>query len=155
MISEDLKSRMNSSCVAGCLDAQAPIRATFRSIHRWPDSEAEFVRIMSFRETDCPKEHKEFDGYTSRQMFLRSYTFSRKETVPQKTKKCFGKVKEKMSSMVVPKKKKKAKKNASVIRKIRDKIVDSYYAAMTAIFHRLLACTTSVDVRDQSLTENC
>jgi hypothetical protein len=127
----------------------------FRIIHRWPDSEAEFVRIMSFRETDNRQQHKEFDGYASKQMFLRSYTFSRKETMPHKTKKCFGKVKEKMSSMVFPKKKKKTKKNASVIRKIRDKIVDSYYAAMAAIFHRLLACTTSVDVRNQSLTENC
>ena len=110
---------------------------------------------MSFREIEGPQEHKEFDGYTSRQMFLRSYTFSRKETVPQKTKKCFGNVKVKMSGMVVPKKKIEIKKNTSVMINIRDKIVDSYYATMAAIFHRLLACTTSVDVRDQSLTENC
>ncbi|GLJ06719.1 hypothetical protein SUGI_0046140 [Cryptomeria japonica] len=139
----------NSSCVAGCLDAQAPTRATFESIHRWPHSEAEFVRVMRSKDDLNPKRRAEYvDGYSCRQMYLRSYTFSRKETVPQKTKKCFGKVKDRMSTMVNTSKK---DKRASLLRKIRDKIVERYCAAMAAIFHRLLSCTTSVEVSDQAL----
>eukprot|EP01018_Ginkgo_biloba_P020189 Gb_23079 [translate_table: standard] len=138
--------KMNSSCVAGCLDAQEPIRATFLSLNRWPDSDAEFVRILSFKE-DRPKRPREYDCYASRQMYLRSYTFSRRETVPDKTKKCIGKVKDTMSKIANPKR----KKHLSLVRKIREKFVSTYHAALAAIFHHLLACTTSVDVSDQSL----
>lgn len=77
-------------------------------------------------------------------MYLRSYTFSRKETMPEKTRKCFGRVKEKVAS------KKKGKdcnesKKCFAIRKVKELSC----CALLKVFSRLLSCTASVDVVEQ------
>uniref|UniRef100_A0A7N2LYV6 Uncharacterized protein n=1 Tax=Quercus lobata TaxID=97700 RepID=A0A7N2LYV6_QUELO len=90
---------MNSSCiVAGCLDAQTPIKISFVKLYQWPESDAEFLK----RKVSMNKEKEKgslsslvnsescvyHESYVSRrQRYLRSYTFSKKETVAEKTKK--------------------------------------------------------------------
>ncbi|GLJ23023.1 hypothetical protein SUGI_0434510 [Cryptomeria japonica] len=144
---------MNSSCVAGCLDAQVPVRLNFISLYKWPDSDAEFVRVLSMdREDSCSKKitrvTSTHESYACRQMFLRSYTFSRKETVPQKTKNSLKKAKQRLI---------KVKKNFTpkgilcLLGKLRAKFFKVSCAVLAAIFTCLLACTTSVDVKNQQL----
>lgn len=141
---------MNSSCVAGCLNdavSQVPLRLSFMSMYQWPDSDAEFVRMLSTREEDCPKRKLiTYDAYACRQMFLRSYTFSRKETVPQKTKKVVKRAKAVMLKM---KRILTLKRIMHLLRKLKAKLFKAACDFFAAIFSCLLACTTSVDVKDQ------
>ncbi|KAH0995642.1 hypothetical protein GBA52_019506 [Prunus armeniaca] len=127
---------MTSVCISNCVndarDPRVPMRATYVNLYKWPESDAEFVRSVSS------------NGRRSGQMYLRSYTFSRKETVPEKTQKCFGRVKEKM----VNNKKGKAKGG----RKRSNKCLASQESEGTVIccsvriFQRFLSCSASVDV---------
>jgi hypothetical protein len=89
---------MNSSCIAGCLDAQTPVKLSFVKLCQWVKAEASLLKRVSMnekRETTGPsplnfKSHPVYHGsYASnpRQRYLRSYTFCRKETVAEKTKK--------------------------------------------------------------------
>jgi hypothetical protein len=124
------------------------------------------------------------DSYSCRQMYLRSYTFStKKETVPERTMACLGRVRERAS--VFPsflphrsggggsdagssfgsssgggqysgrdrdgghrgsegrrKRRRKRKKGCAVVRRLQE----ASCGAVRAIFRRLLACTTTVDV---------
>ncbi|XP_006339051.1 uncharacterized protein [Solanum tuberosum] len=86
------------------------------------------------------------DSVSCRQLYLRSaYTFSRKETVPQKTKKCLGKVRERVANG-------KGKigwrrrrvRSFTAVRRVK-KIC---CAALCGVFRKLLACTATVDVVD-------
>ena len=93
------KRMMNSNCIAaGCLDAQTPIKISFVKLYQWPESDAEFLK----RKVSMNKEKEKgslsslvnsescvyHESYVSRrQRYLRSYTFSKKETVAEKTKK--------------------------------------------------------------------
>ena len=134
------------------------------------------------------------DSYSCRQMYLRSYTFSKKkETVPERTMACLGRVRERAA--VFPflpqrggsaaasdagsvgsasniaggavgrsesrdredvglrdrkprrsrsRRRKKQKKRRAMVRRLHE----ASCGAVRAIFRRLLACTTSVDVAD-------
>eukprot|EP00268_Persea_americana_P017008 TRINITY_DN18120_c0_g1_i1.p2 TRINITY_DN18120_c0_g1~~TRINITY_DN18120_c0_g1_i1.p2 ORF type:complete len:135 (+),score=25.02 TRINITY_DN18120_c0_g1_i1:257-661(+) len=130
---------MTSACISSrCVDARAPVvRATYVNLYKWPESDAEFVRSVS--RGSCPRV---VDSYSCRQMYLRSYTFSRKETVHERTKKCLGRVKER----VVPQRKERKSggkgRKCGVMRKVRE--------LSCAIFHRLLSCSATVDVVDGS-----
>ncbi|CAA6661789.1 unnamed protein product [Spirodela intermedia] len=91
-------------------------------------------------------------------MYLRSYTFSRKESVPERTRRCLGKMKKKVGGIIVngnmtpgcccvgrmekKRKKKKEKEKCGVVRRLREVSL----AAVRSIFLRLLACTASVDL---------
>ncbi|KAH7677969.1 Cyclophilin-like domain-containing protein [Dioscorea alata] len=110
---------MTSGCMnsVSCMDAQAPVRATYVNLYKWPESDAEFVKSVTKEKKDRGNAtHNQVrlsrtasgrrrltqspgvvDSYSCRQMYLRSYTFSKKETVPEKTKKCLAKVKERAS----------------------------------------------------------
>lgn len=135
---------LSLSCVAGCLDAQAPLRFSFLSLYQWPDSDAEFVRILGMKEDNHKKPMRAYNEsmYACRQMYLRSYTFSKKETVAEKTKKCYEGAKRKMKSL-------RPKRVVSLLRKLKARTLKAFYALMTAVFHGLLACTTSIDVKQQ------
>ncbi|XP_042495737.1 uncharacterized protein LOC122074834 [Macadamia integrifolia] len=155
---ESKKGRMNSVCISSCVDdARLPVRATYRNLYKWPESDAEFVRSVSSNSNGSSRSSnwggghghpRVVDSISCRQMYLRSYTFSRKETVPEKTVKCFGGVKERVVHKNQKKKKKKRKggseKKCAVMRKVKDMSC----AALFRIFHNLLSCTTSVDVAD-------
>ncbi|MBA0558538.1 hypothetical protein Golob_015551 [Gossypium lobatum] len=75
-------------------------------------------------------------------MYLRSYRFSRKETAPEKTVKCLGRVKEKMGQRKRRyKQKRRIRSRCLVWRKVK--------VALFRFFKRLLSCSASVDVVDQ------
>jgi hypothetical protein len=136
-----------------------PVRATYVNLYKWPESDAEFVRSVSSKErrsgaAGVPHWHhhhhnhpRVVDSISCRQMYLRSYTFTRKETVPEKTQKCFGRVKEKMVINNDERKNKRKKKNGKrskclVLRKVKE----FSSAALFKIFQRLLSCSASIDV---------
>nr|XP_010937745.1 uncharacterized protein LOC105057017 [Elaeis guineensis] len=167
---------MSSVCKSsvGCVDARVPVRATYVNLYKWPESDAEFVRSVAGRSREgSDLSHnaaadggrkwgpspRVVDSYSCRQMYLRSYTFSKKESFPEKTQRCLGRVIEK--AVVCPflyqrsdsfgsihsnishkdderKKKKKKKKGCVAAKKLLD-----------FIFRRLLSCTSSVDVVDR------
>jgi hypothetical protein len=227
----------NCKAAIGCVDARAPVRASYVSLYKWPESDAEFVRSVamarrqgggggqespgggasapsysyhhyyyngsgSMRSNNSGElaaagycSPRVVDSYSCRQMYLRSYTFSkRKETVPERTMACLGRVRDR-GAAVFPlfhpqrhgggsaaaaaaaasdaasvgsashrteddgvlglrrgskqqqrrrRRKKNKKKGCAVVRRLHE----ASCGAVRAIFRRLLACTTSVDVAD-------
>ncbi|KAK8596420.1 hypothetical protein V6N13_001046 [Hibiscus sabdariffa] len=129
---------MASTCISTCFDdSKVMIRPTYANLYKWPESDAEFVRsLRSNRSGRGRHAHPTVvDSISCRQMYLRSYTFHRSDddqTEPEKAK-CFGRVH-------VGKAKSPRSKNKS-------KTVSC--PALLAVFHRLLLCTTKVDVADQ------
>ncbi|KAA3471759.1 hypothetical protein E1A91_D08G002700v1 [Gossypium mustelinum] len=132
---------MASTCISNCItDTRVPIRPTYVNLYKWPESDAEFVRSLSsdgrsggggrVRSTVV-------DSISCRQMYLRSYTFHRNEAGPEKTK-CFGRVKKER------RKRNKSKKKRMALRRAKE----VSFAALLAMFRRLLSCTTKVDVAD-------
>lgn len=160
---------MSSSCKSTIdfIDCRAPVRATYVNLYKWPESDAEFVRAVARKRDGIGTGRATpavVDSYSCRQMYLRSYTFSKKETVPEKTMRCFGRVKEKAVELPFmlqrsysfasskgnetenqrennkrnkKKKKKKKNKRCLAVRKL-----------VSSLFHRILSCTTRVDVVD-------
>ncbi|KAL6865411.1 hypothetical protein ACP4OV_016562 [Aristida adscensionis] len=228
---------MAAGCKAaiGCVDARAPVRASYVSLYKWPESDAEFVRSVAMARRqgggggESPASASYYyggggyngsssmrraggasgelaagyasprvvDSYSCRQMYLRSYTFSKKkETVPERTMACLGRVRERAA--VFPflpqrgggstaasdagsvgsasniagaghgasrdrenvglsgggakakvrsrRRRRRKKKGCAVVRRLHE----ASCGAVRAIFRRLLACTTSVDVADGS-----
>ncbi|RCV15235.1 hypothetical protein SEVIR_3G043100v4 [Setaria viridis] len=227
---------MAAGCKAaiGCVDARAPVRASYVSLYKWPESDAEFVKSVAMARRQggggggqespggasasyyysyngsgsmrrgggggglsgelaagyCSP--RVVDSYSCRQMYLRSYTFSKKkETVPERTMACLGRVRERAavfpflpqrgggsaaasdagsvgsaSNIAVgrsesrdredvglrdrkarrsrTRRKKQKKKRCTMVRRLQE----ASCGAVHAIFRRLLACTTSVDVAD-------
>ncbi|KAJ0588650.1 hypothetical protein HanIR_Chr04g0177151 [Helianthus annuus] len=91
---------MTSTCMSRCIanDARMPVRATYVNLYKWPDSDREFVRSVSQNshlENRNGQGHPRLvDSISCRQLYLRSYTFSRKESLNERTMKCIGRVKE-------------------------------------------------------------
>ncbi|KAK3140887.1 hypothetical protein QOZ80_5AG0407220 [Eleusine coracana subsp. coracana] len=220
---------MAAGCKAaiGCVDARAPVRrASYVSLYKWPESDAEFVRSVAMARRhggDSPAAASSYhhyycnggggsgsmrrsgelvtpaasprvvDSYSCRQMYLRSYTFSKKkETVPERTMACLGRVRERAAVFpFLPQRygssaaasdagsvgsasnisaaagvgrdreddvglrgsrkqerrrsrRKRKKGQCAVVRRLQE----ASCGAVRAIFRRLLACTTSVDVAD-------
>ncbi|KAI4300184.1 hypothetical protein L6164_033590 [Bauhinia variegata] len=142
---------MTSVCISNCVndarDPRVPVRATYVNLYKWPESDAEFVRSVS---SNARKGNQMYghprvvDSISCRQMYLRSYKFSRKETMPEKTQKCFGRVKERVTHG----KKRKAqgrKRKCLVWRKVKE----ISCSALFRIFQRFLSCAASVDVVDE------
>ena len=156
---------MASTCIPNCLDdGWIPVRATYENLYKWPESDAEFVRSVSSngRATDNDPSSRPFtrsmstnglldgpshprvvDSMSCRQIYLRSYTFSRKESMPQKARKCACRIKRSVSAR---RRNRKASNGAHggvvVIRRAKE----ISCAAMNVVFRRLLSCTTKVDV---------
>ncbi|XP_016475580.1 uncharacterized protein LOC107797217 [Nicotiana tabacum] len=160
---------MASACISTCVNdiARAPVRATYINLYKWPESDAEFIKSVSKRmnhvnTTDGSVNHqskpKVVDSISCRQLYLRSYTFSREENVNEKTvMNCYGRVKDGVSEGG-RRRKKKARNIAgshssggrrSSRRKRKGgfrRAKEISCAAMASIFRRLLSCTTKVDV---------
>lgn len=222
----------------GCVDARAPVRASYVSLYKWPESDAEFVKSVAMARRQAGGQespassassihhHRRYyysgsgsmrsssgelqaagygcgsprvvDSYSCRQMYLRSYTFSReKETVPERTMACLGRFRERAAvfpaflpqrgggsaaasdagsvgsaaavgrcesrdrdddvglrdrkqaagrSRSRSRRRRKKKKRCAVARRLQE----ASCGAVRAIFRRLLACTTSVDVADDA-----
>ncbi|XP_038981072.1 uncharacterized protein LOC120110327 [Phoenix dactylifera] len=172
---------MSSVCKSsvGCVDARVPVRATYVNLYKWPESDAEFVKWVAGRRREG-SEHSHtgsadgrrkwgpsprvVDSYSCRQMYLRSYTFSKKESFPEKTQRCLGKVKERavvcpflhqrsdsfgsIYSNISHKDDMKRKKNKKNNKKKKGCVAAKQL--LDFIFRRLLSCTSSVDVVDRS-----
>ncbi|KAK9069166.1 hypothetical protein SSX86_013282 [Deinandra increscens subsp. villosa] len=153
---------MASTCMSTCIadDARVPVRATYVNLYKWPDSDREFVRSVS-RNSDRstgenPVGHpRVVDSISCRQLYLRSYTFSRKESLNERTMKCIGRVKPRKSCPVESdgggrrrdggkRRRRRKKKKCTMVMKAKE----ASYAALASIFRRLLSCTTKVDVVD-------
>lgn len=144
---------MASVCISNCIndtrDPRVPVRATYVNLYKWPESDAEFVRSVSSnsnREKGSSQIYghpRVVDSISCRGLYLRSYTFSREEEKePQKTQKCFGKVKGN-GNKTKPEAKKK--KKCLIWRKAKE----ISCSAVFRIFQRFLACSASVDVVDE------
>ncbi|XP_008813265.2 uncharacterized protein LOC103723947 [Phoenix dactylifera] len=82
---------MSSGCIAGrCLEARAPTKVGFVRLNKWAESDAEFLKLKAEKESSGSSTRQTWrESYTCRQRYLRSYTFSKKETVAERTKKWF------------------------------------------------------------------
>ncbi|KAF8395047.1 hypothetical protein HHK36_018986 [Tetracentron sinense] len=144
--SDILAGKMSSVCISSCLnDARVPVRATYVNLYKWPESDAEFVKSVSsnVRRVGYPRV---VDSISCRQIYLRSYTFSKKETVPEMTKKCLGRVKERV---VYGRKRKVSGGSKGRKFMVMRKVKEISCATLFSIFHRLLSCTATVDVVDR------
>ncbi|XP_047161883.1 uncharacterized protein LOC124831841 [Vigna umbellata] len=140
---------MTSVCISHCLndarDPRVPVRATYVNLYKWPESDAEFVRSVSSNREKGSHVYghpRVVDSISCRQMYLRSYTFSREEDKDgDKAQKCFG-----------VKKKKKCENNNSKPetgkRKcfVWSKAKEISCSALSRFFRRVLFCSASVDV---------
>ncbi|KAK6943726.1 hypothetical protein RJ641_024828 [Dillenia turbinata] len=155
---------MSSVCITKCAtDARIPVRATYVNLYKWPESDVEFVKSVGKTAAAtagwCRGGHNRVvDSISCRQMYLRSYTFSKKESVHVRTRKCLGRVKERVvyrSSGSGKKIRRKSRGGSGggivvgrrsfvVIRKVKQFTC----AAFFTLFQRLLSCTATVDVID-------
>ncbi|XP_022875647.1 uncharacterized protein LOC111394097 [Olea europaea var. sylvestris] len=156
---------MASTCISNCInDARVPVRATYVNLYKWPESDAEFVRSVSSKtHRNGPSggataygRPRVVDSISCRQLYLRSYTFSREEDYKddEKTIKCLGRGKEKQTMDNKRKRKSRGRGGdrgsgsgggrRKCKRFRRAKAVSC--AALVSIFRRLLSCTTEVDV---------
>lgn len=144
---------MSSVCISNCVndarDPRVPVRANYVNLYKWSESDAELIKSVRRVAGHGLHGHpRVVDSISCRQLYLRSYTFSRKESMPEKTKKCFGRVKEKVANHGKKRKdqiKGDRKRKCLVFRKAKEVSCN----ALFRIFHRLLSCTATVDVVDQ------
>ncbi|CAA3014497.1 Hypothetical predicted protein [Olea europaea subsp. europaea] len=149
-----LNSEMSKICISNCVnDARIPVRATYVNLYKWPESDAEFVKSVGANDVHGGSRLRSrvVDSISCRQLYLRSYTFSRKETVPERTKKCFGRVKERVSGRGKKRKVRPRRRRRNRRRLVVRKVKELSCAALCAIFRRLQSCTATVDVVDHNV----
>ncbi|PON60274.1 hypothetical protein TorRG33x02_284960 [Trema orientale] len=66
----------------------------YTKLYKWPEPDGESVGLVGpkAKARRAMEQPKVVDSVSCRQVFLRSYTFSRKESFSERTKKCFGRV---------------------------------------------------------------
>ncbi|KAK4800338.1 hypothetical protein SAY86_020825 [Trapa natans] len=144
--------RMSSVCISNCIrDTRAPLRATYMNLYKWPESDAEFMRSMSF--SGVPHHWPGPAGtapwvvhsISCRQMYLRSYPFSREEDTGGRRAMCFSCCGKQGGRRDRRKEgRRRTRRPCQVLRKVTDMSL----VALFRIFHRLLSCSASVDVVD-------
>ncbi|KAJ9178213.1 hypothetical protein P3X46_010113 [Hevea brasiliensis] len=146
-----MASCINDNCVA--------VRpAVYVNLRKWPEFDTEFGRSGSYKGSwlGVHGHPRVVDSRSCRQMYLRSYKFSRKESVPEKTKKCIGKVRERIKNR--RSRKRSSSSSSSSFSKTsksknrssgkRESLRRVSCAALMSMFKRLLSCTTKVDVAE-------
>ncbi|KAK4432404.1 hypothetical protein Salat_1002500 [Sesamum alatum] len=143
---------MSRICISDCVnDARTPVRANYVNLYKWPESDAEFVKSAAGH-GGARLQSRVVDSISCRQMYLRSYTFSRKETVPQRTMKCFANVRErvvagKKEKGDVPWRRRNGRRRRVALRRVKE-----YSSSLfSAVFRRLLLCSATVDVVDHGV----
>ncbi|KAL0310302.1 UNVERIFIED_CONTAM: hypothetical protein Scaly_2941000 [Sesamum calycinum] len=121
---------MASNCVNG---SPFPARHTFAGLHKWPESDAEFIKSMTSGDVGKGDAQpcRAMKWFACRQLYLRSYVFSREED--SAAVKCFGRVKDKVQA--ADKRKRKCG-------------VHGERKSGGFVFRRLLSCTGNIDVID-------
>ncbi|XP_016491032.1 uncharacterized protein LOC107810737 [Nicotiana tabacum] len=151
---------MASKCISNCVNnARAPVRATYINLYKWPESDAEFIRSVSSKMQGKNNNNghghghhpKVVDSISCRQLYLRSYTFSREEenvNDEKKAVKCYGKRKTKLArgdgggGGSSSGGRRRTRRKCKGFRKAKE----ISCSALASIFRRLLSCTTKVDV---------
>ncbi|KAL3367186.1 hypothetical protein AABB24_011749 [Solanum stoloniferum] len=141
---------MASACISSCVNdvvtvRSVPVRATYINLYKWPESDVEFIKSVSSRmnsnnNNNIYAKPKVVDSISCRQLYLRSYTFSREEERVNDTAsmRCYGRKKKSRKSSGGGRRRKCNKG----IRRAKD----ISCAALSSIFRRLLSCTVKVDV---------
>ncbi|XP_014497608.2 uncharacterized protein LOC106759117 [Vigna radiata var. radiata] len=132
---------MASVFISECVSKRRlPLRPTYLNLYKWPESDMEFVKtIRDKAELLNDVQAKEVDSFSCRQMYLRSYKFSKKKVgVTEKTLKCLNRLKEGVNC--VSNKLKFKGKN-----KVLGRARDVTYAAFS-IVQTFLPCYAKVDV---------
>ncbi|CDP08975.1 unnamed protein product [Coffea canephora] len=161
---------MASTCISNCVDAKAPVRATYVNLYKWPESDVEFVRSLSSNGRKNGGGHggaaglmhpTVVDSISCRQLYLRSYTFSRDDELNvAKRKRSCRRFRDRVSAANKRKRKLRGGGGSSCSshgceggaggrRKKRTgfrRAKEMSCVALAAIFRRLLSCTTKVDV---------
>lgn len=89
-LQQEKMTRANSVC-----DDIIPMRATFFNLYKWPESDYEFIESVVLRGSDRRSrsmyggDGTAVDGFTCRQLYLKSYTFSTDEDYTTTTN-CLG-----------------------------------------------------------------
>ncbi|KAJ0244049.1 hypothetical protein HA466_0200080 [Hirschfeldia incana] len=157
---------MNSVCISSCIDdardTRVPVRTTYVNLYKWPESDAEFVR--SVRRGGGVPTARVVDSISCRQMYLRSYTFSREDDDKSKAEKvvppatqtsCLGRFKEtasfrkgnkEESDVIVEKSNPGRRREKRRVRKKKKR--EQACSVMFRFFRRLLSCAATVDVVD-------
>lgn len=153
---------MSSVCISSCLNdaraLQAPVRATYVNLYKWPESDAEFVRSVSSNGRAGDRggggrtvDHhvirtRVVDSISCRQMYLRSYPLSREENAaPDNETRCFGRRRRAKGTEGDKNRKERRRRRKCVA---LTKVKEASWTALFRIFHRLLSCSASVDVVD-------
>ncbi|KAG6521519.1 uncharacterized protein LOC122050540 [Zingiber officinale] len=152
---------MSSACRSSrcCVDAKSPVRASYKVLYKWPESDVAFAKsaaAVQSRRHELPhvgsfssieaRAPAVVDGYSCRQLYLRSYTFTKKETVPQRTRRCMRKLKDGTAVFPIF--------SAAAARTIEDRSEsktvkkNKMKSALHSVFHRLLFCATKIEVAD-------
>ncbi|XP_051143379.1 uncharacterized protein LOC127259809 [Andrographis paniculata] len=150
---------MASVCISRCVDdARVPVRATYVNLYKWPESDFEFVRSMSRSSKDGGAgagdriygHPRVVDSFSCRQLYLRSYTFSREDDHAAAAAAASDhRKKPAVNCLGLPAKdgKRKQKKRKSRDDGDRDRKKRAASCSFLAsVFRRLLACTTKIDV---------
>ncbi|KAG8371621.1 hypothetical protein BUALT_Bualt13G0107300 [Buddleja alternifolia] len=133
-----MESISNASCKDDC---HVPVKATFVNLYKWPESDVEFVKSMSFTKVfkdghnsfKYGDDSKVVDRFSSRQLFLRSYPFTREED--DTIIKCTQWSKEKAAEDRI-------KRNSGGDDRRKCARLRRAKAASGSFFRRLLSCTT-------------
>lgn len=127
---------MASVCISNCVKYDClPLRPTYLNLYKWPESDVEFVKMKSNNSGGPHVVPRGVDCFYSRQIYLRSYKFSRKkEGVTEKTLKCLSRIKESVVGAI---------NKSNIKNKVKGKVT---YAASLSIFHGLLSCSAKVEV---------
>ncbi|KAF8039880.1 hypothetical protein BT93_B2177 [Corymbia citriodora subsp. variegata] len=121
-------TRMTNCAADGDARFAARARPTYVSLRKGQELDGDLVPVGRGGRSHP----RVVDGISCRQMYLRSYTFSRKESVPERTKKCLGRVK------------KRVFRGKLVVQRAKEVSC----SAFLAIFQRLLSCTAKIDGAD-------
>ncbi|KAI3848179.1 hypothetical protein MKX03_022354 [Papaver bracteatum] len=167
---------MGSICKSNCVVVDDVSKVYPRRKASYADSESdkEFLKSVSLSNNTQDQQGggggmvmkkgppRVLDSISCRNMYIRSYKFTtekKKETVPERTKRCFGKVKDKVVLYNKRSSSSSSSKGGSVIainggKKLRRRrrrkctIVRKVKESLFSLFRKLLACSTSVDVVD-------
>ena len=117
------------------------VRPTYINLYKWPESDAEFVKTVSSKlHSDSQTPPTAVHSFSCRQLYLRSYTFSKKkEGVAEKTIKCLNRAGQRVAGGIS--RTYWNGKKCFMLRRSKD--VSS--AAFFTIFHRLFKCSAKVD----------
>ncbi|XP_022970388.1 uncharacterized protein LOC111469389 [Cucurbita maxima] len=132
---------MASVCISECINDACIIpagRPTYFSLQRWPEEEDGSVEPRRPR-------LRAADGISRRQMYLRSYTFSREDTeVHESTAQtCLGKLKRRRRPAEI----RGGGRRSRCFAIVRAAAAKASSGALLSMFRRLLCCVAKVDGR--------